>query len=771
LFLILYHGCEGEGVEDGSAQKDLHPRRLKQFAMAMRSVCYRWQAIVNVMSDTEPFPWIARVGVTLYSPQELPREIITFLHHLNTSHDCDLVVQFDDRYFETDSTGSDISDLHIILVKLFIHSMDFISPFLKQVVALKLDTSRHEPFGHLFNLLSKEGELPRLGSICIRQPYAQNKKTLPEVQESYRHSTFYPLFPSKGRVEQRKLDLTHHFRLNTMLLSRPDWLLDMQLPATLSHLTIWDAWSGAADRNPILSILAAHSALCASLLTLQLDANSGLGGLLPTTEMTKVPGIVLLSNLHSLSISIEGRMEADGLLFHLQLPRLRDMKLYYHPENESNLSSGPDKKPVGESTITEGSSESRAPAPPRQFMESTAQMSSMESLTDVLISFPLSPYMSPNLGVTLGLLSRTPFKNLKLYCFRFGWEPALSQELQVEERFKRSLAGLKPVTMLLDMTSCIEAFSNYFVYMDLSKLLELQVVHVGELPTESDVQYLPHGSVRAPQLDELYIDGLPISILSRLFETLNAKVLQKLTIKLPHPEIPAGDVSRNGNMQGYPKPRRQRRPASKFTTVKYLSYEMSLEDLPKVSHLWDLTPNASSLTLHIYPEELPSWSQLSVLRQCLEPKNLVLPLPELNSFEGSFYNPSHLSSSSADLRTSIRNVFQNRLNDSTDLQVEIAEPVRSNLELAKIRFRVCLIHHGGNEATRIPKVDIDFEDIEKAEEPPPYAYSIPANPPEPKEYRRNRRAKGSGGRRSSGKASRGSTVHKAGTDRTRGKAG
>jgi hypothetical protein len=114
--------------------------------------------------------------------------------------------------------------------------MDLISPHLGQVVALTLDTSRHEPFGHLFHLLSKGGGLSRLSKIYIRQPYSQNK-TLPAIQEGHQLSTFSPLLP----LSETELDLTHRFRLNTILFSRADWLLDMKLPATGLHLTsVWD---------------------------------------------------------------------------------------------------------------------------------------------------------------------------------------------------------------------------------------------------------------------------------------------------------------------------------------------------------------------------------------------------------------------------------------------------------------------------------------------------------------------------------------------------
>jgi len=266
---------------------------------------------------------------------------------------------------------------------------------------------------------------------------------------------------------------------------------------------------------------------------------------------------------------------------------------------------------------------------------------------------------------------------MKIYCFRIGNEPNMDEKPANDLR--RSLAYIRPITLLLDMAGCSEALSNFFSIVDYGRLQELRIIYVGKPHSDDELSHLQTRNAEAPQLVQLDIDGLAFDSAYSFLGRLKADALQKLSISFPYPEA----VTVPADM-----PREESNGATSFCldSVKTLHCNTPMEGLADLRRLWRLTPNVVSLNLLIYAG-YGTGSPILEMSHCLEPRDPVLPLPKLTSIEGSFYHDNS-SSVDSDIRGTLQDLLRHRWeNGASGLSLEELRCDKTDTQLTKVNFR------------------------------------------------------------------------------------
>jgi len=378
-------------------------------------------------------------------------------------------------------------------------------------------------------------------------------------------------------------------------------------------------------------------------------------------------------------IYVEGKMKTDMLLLHLRLPRLEKLELFYRPVDEPMQ--------VSESKINaEAYQPAEAVIPqeskgiPSSSLLGAANNDILPSLLNVLISFPLSSYLSSNLFATMDLLALTPFRCLKLYCFRFSADPALDEE--VAKALRGSLQRLMPEYLLLDMAGCLEAFYNYVIFMDFRKLQELKIVYVESYPGNNVPQ--KHAiEVQAPHLSKLAIDGLPIRKIFDLVKMLKSNAVRQLFLTLPYSEVDTKTTVHSlalTESSGWPA-----YTLEPFNSVEFLRCDFPPESLRDLRQLWRLAPKVLSFQLHLYAGDYSAYDLVPEMVPGLESNDQVVPLPQIHTIEISFYENSDLAAGFLVTQKRVLELFQRRYNHGSK-KVAINEwHVEAGLRSRKIR--------------------------------------------------------------------------------------
>jgi len=195
-------------------------------------------------------------------------------------------------------------------------------------------------------------------------------------------------------------------------------------------------------------------------------------------------------------------------------------------------------------------------------------------------------------------------------------------------------------------------------------------------------------AIRAPLLTEVSIDGLPAFAVHHFLGGLHEHALRNLHVTLPYseeePKEPPGSLNFNG------KPIRAF-PTIRSKPVDSLYYAISSEDLFDVSQLWELTPDALHLTLHIVNDGFSASSLLSLLSYYLGTVNGIVPLPNLISIEGSFHEAFHPSLVDSIVKRGLVDLFKNRSQGgAAELDLKELQCVGARDGSLNIKFRADL---------------------------------------------------------------------------------
>jgi hypothetical protein len=247
LLYIFTRGCDDENeMWTGS-----HLRRRKDFVIPLRRVCKHWKSIVDDTANSHF--WIARARLSHEQGPNLPgqdrhyiaNEIRKFQQTLQSSSGCDVIIDL--FYSEPDRSTLSFDELPLeeqFKVRLFIHAMNMITPFWKQITSLSFYSVQFQLCRHLVALLDHYDSFPRLTKLEISIPttnYLYVNGLMRRLHNLWEISSA-PGFDRLLGQEARSTDLPSLRRcftnINVMEIPHLSWITEANIPFYLSHLIV-----------------------------------------------------------------------------------------------------------------------------------------------------------------------------------------------------------------------------------------------------------------------------------------------------------------------------------------------------------------------------------------------------------------------------------------------------------------------------------------------------------------------------------------------------